>query len=148
MQPVLDSQLFGQFTLDNALPEWPTLNAVHRGLPDKAIEVSLVGDSEMTLGWQDFIQRSEAAWYLLLAHETLMLIDAAPDIYRQHQAYFGDRWAGTPEDLLKELSLRLVCFYTDGSAHLWYAGTATFNHLDVDLGLDSDLRVTEVRFDG
>ncbi len=52
-----------------------------------------------------------------------------------------------PKDLLTELTLRLVCFYADGSVHLWYAGTAMFNHLDVDLGLDSNLRLTDVRFD-
>ena len=110
--------------------------------------MALVGDSEMTLDWANFLHRSEAAWHLLMAQETRMLREAAPEIHRKHRAYFGDRWERTPEDLLSELSLRLVCFYADGSSHLWYSGTATFNHLDVDLGLDSDLRVTEVRFDG
>ena len=110
--------------------------------------MSLVGDSEMTLAWADFLQRSEATWTLILAHEARMLRDAAPEIHRMHRAYFGDRWQKTPGDLLSELSLRLVCFYCDGSAHLWYSGTATFNHLDIDLGLDSELRVTEIRFDG
>jgi hypothetical protein len=148
MTPALQSQIFDQFVWDNELPEWPTLNGVYRGRPEKEIEVSLVGDSEMTLDWGDFLRRSEVAWHLLMAHETRMLRDAAPEIHQKHRAYFGDRWQRPSEDLLSELSLRLVCFYPDGSAHLWYSGTGTFNHLDVDLGLDSDLRVTELRFDG
>ncbi|MFO1441083.1 MAG: hypothetical protein U1F81_22380 [Verrucomicrobiaceae bacterium] len=145
---MLQSQIFEQFVWDNELPEWPTLNGVYRGHPGKEIEVALVGHSEMTLDWATFLAKSEEALRLLMTLETRMLRDAAPEIHQKHRAYFGDRWQRTSEDLLNELSLRLVCFYTDGSAHLWYSGTATFNHLDVDLGLDSDLRVTEVRFDG
>lgn len=145
---MLRSQIFEQFVWDNELPEWPTLNGVYRGRPEKEIEVSLVGDSEMTLDWADFLHACETTWHLLMAHETRILRDAAAEILRKHRAYFGDRLGRTSEDLLSELSLRLVCFYADGSVHLWYSGTATFNHLDVDIGLDSDLRVTEVRFDG
>jgi hypothetical protein len=147
MHPALQSQIFEQFDWDNELPEWPTLNAICRDRPDGEIEVSFVGDSEMTMDWSVFLERSEAAWQLLMPCETRLLADAAPEIYRKHRAYFVDRWESAPEDLIAELSLRLVCFYSDGSVHLWYAGTAMFNLLDVDLGLDSDLRLTEVRFD-
>ncbi|WP_409217096.1 hypothetical protein [Prosthecobacter sp.] len=142
------SQIFAQLVWDNELPDWPSLNGIYRGRPEKEIEVALVGDSEMTLDWADFLQRCEETWHLLLIHEGQILRETAPKIYQKHQAYFGGRWKRTPEDLLSELSLRLVCFYTDGSAHLWYKGTAAFNNLDVDLGFDFDLRVTEVRFDG
>lgn len=148
MLPILQSDIFKQFVWDNELPDWPTLNCVYRSHPEKEIEVSLVGDSEMTLDWATFLAKSEEAWRLLITREPQMLRDAAPEIHQMHRAYFGDRWQRTSEDLLTELSLRLVCFYINGSAHLWYSGTATFNHLDVDLGLDSELRLTEVRFDG
>jgi hypothetical protein len=147
MHPALQSQIFAKFAWDTDLPEWPTLNAVCRDRPDREIEVSLIGDAEMTMDWSKFLERSEAAWKLLMSCETRLLADAAPEIYRKHRAYFGDRWERAPKDLLTELTLRLVCFCADGSVHLWYAGTAMFNHLDVDLGLDSDLRLTDVRFD-
>lgn len=116
MTPALQSQIFEQFVWDNELPEWPTLNGVYRGRPEKEIEVSLVGDSEMTLDWADFLDQSEEAWHLLMAHESRMLRDAAPEIHHKHRAYFGDRWQKNSEDLLSELSLRLV-FFTPMEAH-------------------------------
>jgi hypothetical protein len=148
MPPILKSQIFEQLVWNKELPEWPILNGVFRGHKELEIEVSLVGGLDMALEWAEFLQRSEATLHLLLNHEDQILIDAAPEIHRKHQTYFGDRWEKTPLEILSELSLRLICFYRDGSAHLWYSGSAMFNHLDVDLGLDPDLRVTEVRFDG
>jgi hypothetical protein len=102
----------------------------------------------MPCAWVDFLRRAEASAEALFSNEPSLLATALPSIAAEHQSYFPGRWTGSPEGLLRELSLCLLCFYTDGRAHLWYSASATFNHLDVDIGLDADLRLAEVRFDG
>lgn len=72
---------------------WPTLNGVYRGHPGKEIEVSLVGDSEMTLDWATFLAKSEEAWHLLMTHEPQMLRDAAAESNQMHGHLTSDMHA-------------------------------------------------------
>ncbi len=141
------SRYFHQLTLDETLPDYPCLNGFYRRASGD-VEVALIGHADMTQHWESFLRKSEDALGLILEHENKSLQAALPEIHKKHRAYFGDRWSDLPEALLKELALRLICFYTDGSVHFWYSGSAAFNHLDVDLGFNADLKLTEVRFDG
>jgi hypothetical protein len=144
----LSSRLFGELTWDTEMPDYPTLNGMWRLSDGRAVEVALVGKAEMSRTWIDSLQRAEASAEALLSNESRLLVSALPRIAEEHQSYYPGRLTGSPETLLLELSLRLLCFYTDDCAHLWYQGSATFNFLDVDIGVDAELRVTEVRFDG
>jgi hypothetical protein len=148
MKAPISSTLFDELAWDTDMPDYPTLNGIWRLRNGRALEVALVGEAEMPCAWVAFLRRAEASAEALLSNEPSLLASALPRITALHQSYFPGRWTGSSEALLHELSLRLLCFYTDDSAHLWYAGSAKFNHLDVDIGLDAELRVAEVRFDG
>ncbi len=112
------------------------------------VVVGLAGEEEMPISWPTFVKRAEDSAEVLLPWEDELLHDAMTMIDELHRAYVPGRWTDSPEALLAELSLKMVAFYLDGSAHLWYQGSEVFNHLDVDIGLDVELRVEDVRFDG
>lgn len=142
------STIFNGLAWDLEIPDYPTLNGIWR-LPDgRTPDVALVGQAEMPCAWDVFLRRVEASAEALSSNESSILASALTSIAAEHQNYFPGRWTGSPSGLLRELSLSLICFYADGTAHLWYGGSAAFNHLDVDIGLDADLRLAEVRFDG
>jgi hypothetical protein len=141
------STVFGDLTWDVEMPSFPSLEGCWRLADGRECEVSLTGEWTNE-GWFAFLRRAERTVTALPTAEKQILNAALARILALHRSYFPGRWTAASEALLDELSLRLVCFYDDGTVHLWYEGSAAFNHLDVDLGLDAELRVAEVRFDG
>jgi hypothetical protein len=144
---VPSSNLFSALAWDLSIPDYPTLNG-NLTLDGGEVEVALVGNKGMRLPWSSFLSRAEGRCGDIQRESILILEGVEKRILELHKAYFPNRWTGSARDLLNELRLRLICFYPDGTWHLWYQGSSVFNCLDVDIGLDSTSEVTEVRFDG
>lgn len=144
---VPSSHIFSALAWDLSISEYPMLNG-NLILDHGEVEISLVGGSGIRFSWDSFVRLAERRCGDIQRESALILERAEQQILELHEAYFPNRWTESARDLLKELRLRLVCFYPEGSCHLWYQGSTVFNCLDVDIGLDSTANVTEVRFDG
>ena len=142
------STIFTDLSLDTAVPSFPTVNGNWMLSDGRRVEIALIGEVNFELSWPKFLKLAEITSQQVEANEEAILRAAGPFIEQLHQSYFPGRQSRGFSPLLKELDLRLVCFYPDGTLHLWLKGSKEFNNLDVDIALGKDFTVEEVRFDG
>ena len=99
------SKLFSRLVLDFAVPDSPTLNGNFYVDGSGEIEVALVGQKGMRVGWARFLERAESQCGDVPGECGRLLTNAGARILELHHAYFPNRWVGGVRELLDELRL-------------------------------------------
>ena len=100
--------------------------------------------------WPSLLYAAEQSYLLLIQHEATLRQQAYAQILALHRDYWGREWRNiSPTELLSYLRLNhLNFFFSDSSIELWYAAGAPFQHHELLLTLDSEMRVTQVGLEG
>lgn len=150
---VPSSSLFEQMSWDKTDLAFPTLDCIWKIDNQQTVEVTLIGAEMMSASdWDAFVRSAETTAQSIYSFRETILTQASSRIATLYRAYFPDRTIANPPRFHKHLTPWMLCFYSDPNtpdfAHFWFNGSDEFNCLDIDITLDPELRVVNVRFDG
>ena len=150
MEPRIESALLGVLTLviSEKYPDYPC----YTGKPPFGqygdIDVSLICLEGTAGDLIHLLSAAELKYPKLVAQEAKLLLSAQSEILELHRKYFENKWKGTAGELMHTLKLENCSIFDDETIELWYAGGHAFRQLYVHLNLDSEMRLSEVGFDG
>ncbi|PTX94015.1 hypothetical protein DB345_20860 [Spartobacteria bacterium LR76] len=149
MKTRIQSSKLGSLVFDEEeMPDFPRYTGKVPFGRHGVVEVNLTCLEGKEGDWQQLLSRAELVYPKLVEVERALLQQSQARILALHRSYFGHIWTGTEEALVKTLTLHHWNIFDEGGIELWYEGGSEFNCLDVNLNLDSGMRVAEVRFDG